>query len=320
MNAARRVSPSERRGVYPGSFDPPTIAHIAIAEAAVLAAGLDRLDLAISRLALGKDARTQRPLEARLAAVERLTVSRPWLRVVVTEAQLIADIAAGYDAVVMGADKWAQVRDPAWYGDDPAERDRALARLPRVLVAPRPGFVVVGGEELDVPADLGAVSSTAARAGGHHLIAPEARDVIAPEARDFAAPEARRRLIVDGNNVIGSRPDGWWRDRQGATRRLIAALQVLARRSGDRISVVLDGRPLAGVPEGVHDGVLVAYATRAGRDAADDRIVAEVGRDRDPASLVVVTSDRALAERVRALGTQVERAGTLLAQLEALPD
>ena len=79
---------------------------------------------------------------------------------------------------------------------------------------------------------------------------------------------------------------------------------------------MLDGRPLADVPEGVHDGVLVAYATRRGRDAADDRIVAEVERDRDPASLVVVTSDRALAERVRALGATVEGAGALLAQLD----
>jgi nicotinic acid mononucleotide adenylyltransferase/predicted RNA-binding protein with PIN domain len=310
------VTAGERRGVYPGSFDPPTIAHAAIAEAAMQAAQLDRLDLAISRLALGKDAATQRPLAARLAAIERLTETRPWLGVVVTDAQLIADIAAGYDAVVMGADKWEQVRDPAWYGDDPAARDAALARLPRVLVTPRPGFTIVGAEALELPPELGDVSSTAARAGSHHLIVPEARDVIVPEARDVIVPEARRRLIVDGNNVIGSRPDGWWRDRPGAARRLIAALQALAKRTGDRISVVLDGRPLPDVPEGVHDGVLVAYATRAGRDAADDRIVAEVERDRDPGSLVVVTSDRALADRIRALGARVEGADSLLAQLD----
>jgi predicted RNA-binding protein with PIN domain len=306
------VTADGRRGVYPGSFDPPTIAHAAIAEAAVQTAQLDRLDLAISERALGKDAARQRPLAERLAAIERLTATRPWLHVIVTDAQLIADIAAGYDAVVMGADKWEQVRDPAWYGNDPAARDAALARLPRVLVAPRSGFTIVGAEALELPPALGDVSSTAARAGSHHLIVPEARDV--------AVPELRRRVIVDGNNVIGSRPDGWWRDRQGAARRLIAALQALTRRTGDRISVVLDGRPLDDVPEGVHNGVLVAYATRPGRDAADDRIVAEVERDPDPASLVVVTSDRALAERVRALGSRVEGAGTLLAQLEAPPE
>src|SRR6476619_929410 len=127
-------------------------------------------------------------------------------------------------------------------------------------------------------------------------------------------------IVVDGNNVIGSRPDGWWRDRPGAARRLIAGLQELARRSGDQVAVVLDGRPLADVPEGVHDGVLVAYATRGGRDAADDRIVAEVERDRDPASLVVVTSDRGLADRVRSLGATVEGAGTLLRRIDALAE
>jgi predicted RNA-binding protein with PIN domain len=127
-----------------------------------------------------------------------------------------------------------------------------------------------------------------------------------------------RRLIVDGNNVIGSRPDGWWRGRPGASRRLVASLQALARRTGDRVSVVLDGSSLPDLPEGVHDGVLVAYATRAGRDAADDRIAEEVERDRDPASLVVVTSDRGLAERVRAAGATVEGAGTLLARLDRL--
>ena len=127
-----------------------------------------------------------------------------------------------------------------------------------------------------------------------------------------------RRVIVDGNNVIGSRPDGWWRDRPGAARRLVAALQALTRASHDRVAVVLDGRPLADLPEGVHDGVLVAYATRAGRDAADDRITAEVASDPDPASLVVITSDRGLAERVRAAGAQVEGAGSLRARLDEL--
>lgn len=171
------MSASTTRGVYPGSFDPPTIAHVAIAEAAVLAGALDQLDLAISRVALGKDAAMQRPLDARLEMVERLTSSRPWLRVVVTDAQLITDIAVGYDLVVMGADKWAQVRDPAWYEGSVAARDAALARLSRVLVAPRPGFEVVGARVLEVPDHLGAVSSSAARAGEHELIAPECRPI-----------------------------------------------------------------------------------------------------------------------------------------------
>ena len=91
-----------------------------------------------------------------------------------TDAQLIADIAAGYDAVVMGADKWAQVRDPAWY-ESPAQRNAALASLTRVLVVPRPGFDVAGADVLVVPPHLAAVSSSAARAGRDDLIAPECR-------------------------------------------------------------------------------------------------------------------------------------------------
>ena len=152
-------------GVYPGSFDPPTIAHVAIAEAAVPAAARPARSRDL-RVALGKDAATQRPLAARLAAIERLTATRPWLRVVVTDAQLITDIAAGYDVVVMGADKWAQVRDPAWYDGSVPARDAAVARLSRVLVAPRPGFDVVGADALELPAHPGSVSSSAAR-GSH---------------------------------------------------------------------------------------------------------------------------------------------------------
>jgi hypothetical protein len=167
-------------GVYPGSFDPPTIAHVAIAEAAVRVGALARLDLAISRLALGKDAGVQRPLAARVARLERLTHSRPWLHVVVTDAQLVVDIAAGYDVVVMGADKWAQVRDPAWYHGSTAARDAAIARLARVLVAPRPGFEIVGADVLDLPDVFGGVSSTAARGGNTDLIAFECR----PEPHD----------------------------------------------------------------------------------------------------------------------------------------
>lgn len=287
------------RGVYPGSFDPPTVAHLAIAEAAREAAGLDRLDFALSRQALGKDAHAA-ALDARVSALERAAATRPWLGVVVTDAQLISDIAAGYDVVVMGADKWAQIRDARWYGSD-AERDAALARLPRVLVAPRSGYDTSGAEVLDVDPSLGDVSSTAARKGRH----------------DMVAPEARRRLIVDAMNVIGSRPDGWWRDRDGAARRLVASLQKLSRRTGDRIAVVLDGRPIPDLAEGVHDGVLVAYATRPGRDAADDRIVAEAERDAHPETLTVVTSDHQLRHRVEALGAWVESASWLLSALES---
>ncbi|MGQ0824539.1 MAG: NYN domain-containing protein [Actinomycetota bacterium] len=282
-----------RSGAFPGSFDPPTIAHLAIAHAAVDAARLDRLDFVLSRVALGKENRGE--ADSRAATLEQLATTRPWLGVRITDDQLIVDIARGYDVVVMGADKWTEVRDPAWYGSA-AARDDALARLPRVLVVPRSGIAIEAAEVLDLADDLDHVSSTAARAGAQVLV----------------APELRSRLLVDVMNVIGSRPDGWWKDRDGAARRLIRSLQARARRTGERIAAVLDGRALPDLPEGVHDGVLVAYATRRGRDAADDRIVSEVERDRDPASLTVVTSDRRLRERVQALGAQVAPASSVI--------
>ena len=130
----------------------------------------------------------------------------------------------------------------------------------------------------------------------------------------WAAPV--ERLIVDGMNVIGSRPTGWWRDRDGAKRALIATLQDFADSSGASVTVVLDGRPLAGVPEGSHDGVRVLYAPRRGRDAADDRIVELVEGDTQPETLVVVTSDGELRRRVQRLGAEVLGSSQLLRRIE----
>ena len=122
-------------------------------------------------------------------------------------------------------------------------------------------------------------------------------------------------LVVDGMNVIGSRPDGWWRDRDGAVRRLLADLQSLVPSDDEVVTLVLDGRPLSDVPEGTHDGVHVVYARRSGRDAADDRIVELVGALEPSADTTVITSDRALAAQVRDLGATVSGAGSLLRRL-----
>lgn len=152
-------------GVYPGSFDPLTIAHLTVAECAVRQLDLERVDLAISRTTLGKAHLREHTVAQRLAAIERAAASRPWLGVVLLDASLVAEIAVGYDAVVMGADKWAQVIDPEWYGGDPAARDAAVAALPRVAVAPRGALDVPPELRLEVPDHIGEVSATAVREG-----------------------------------------------------------------------------------------------------------------------------------------------------------
>ena len=124
------------------------------------------------------------------------------------------------------------------------------------------------------------------------------------------------RWVVDAMNVIGSRPDGWWRDRDAAVRRLLDDLARFAA-SGEEVTAVLDAGPAGLASPG--SVVQVRVAARRGRDAADDEIVGLVAADPAPASVRVVTSDAALAARVRALGGEVEGAGTFRRRLDRLP-
>ena len=117
--------------------------------------------------------------------------------------------------------------------------------------------------------------------------------------------DRRPRWLVDGMNLIGSRPDRWWNDPDRAVRRLIGELDRFAAATGDDVTVVFVRRP-PDVDPGHHGAVRVAFASRHGRNAADDEIVTMVAGDPDPAAGRVVTSDRRLAERVRDLGAGVE--------------
>ena len=121
-------------------------------------------------------------------------------------------------------------------------------------------------------------------------------------------------LVVDGNNVMGARADGWWRDRPAAARRLLARVQCYAARVDHPVVVVFDV-PQADLPEGEHDGVAVRYGRRPGRDAADDRIVADL-EDAGEGRVELITSDRELARRARAQGAVVTGAGAFLALLD----
>jgi predicted RNA-binding protein with PIN domain len=136
----------------------------------------------------------------------------------------------------------------------------------------------------------------------------------------LSLPSNFGRRIVDAMNVIGSRPTGWWRDRPAAVRRLVRRLQRLAAADGRPITVVVDGYPLDGLAEGKHDGVEVLYASRAGRNAADDRIAEIVAADPNSGGLEVVTADRDLSDRVRRMGARVSGPGELLRQLDALEE
>jgi len=166
------VAGRTRRGAFPGSFNPLTLGHLAVAEAARTECELDQVDLIVSRVALAKETVERPRLEDRIEVIRAAAASRPWLGPRVTDKQLIADIAAGYDVVIMGADKWSQVTDPAFYNGSTDARDVAVARLPVVAVAPRPPFTIPDGVvALDV---FHEASSTAVRAGRADWMAPEA--------------------------------------------------------------------------------------------------------------------------------------------------
>lgn len=112
------------------------------------------------------------------------------------------------------------------------------------------------------------------------------------------------RWLIDGMNLIGSRPDRWWNDPDRAVRRLIQELDRYARATREDVTVVFDRQPPDVLP-GSHGAAMVAFASWRGRDAADHEIVRMLAEDPEPESFRVVTSDRRLVERVRQLGAEV---------------
>ncbi|MDP3890463.1 hypothetical protein [Nocardioides sp.] len=107
-----------------------------------------------------------------------------------------------------------------------------------------------------------------------------------------------RVLIVDGANVVGSRPDGWWRDRAGAAERLHRSL-VQADLEHDLVVLVLEGQAKRGLPAGKDGTIHTVHAPGSG----DDTIVKQVrARCADGDDVLVVTADRALRDRVTAAG------------------
>jgi len=103
-------------------------------------------------------------------------------------------------------------------------------------------------------------------------------------------------------NVIGSRPDGWWKDRSGAVVTLIEKLDRWAAAEGADVTVVLERPPREPVSA---SAIEIAHAPKAAPNSADDEIVRLVRADPRPDGIRVVTSDRVLTERVKDLGAAV---------------
>jgi hypothetical protein len=149
-------------------------------------------------------------------------------------------------------------------------------------------------------------------------------------------------LVVDAANVVGSRPDGWWRDRAGAARRLAGSIVAVLVSRPDDLVELLDGTAPSSASAGTAGSDPAAAALQvhlvlegaAGKvddlpthplldvvhapADGDSAIVALVeGLAGESGRVLVVTADRELRERVRAVGAEVTGPGVFRA---ALPD
>lgn len=122
-------------------------------------------------------------------------------------------------------------------------------------------------------------------------------------------------LLIDAANVVGSRPNGWWRDRPGAARELTTRVRQAAAAGTLQppVVLVLEGQAKHGVEEGVADGVEVVHAAGEG----DDTLAALAAASDQP--VVLVSADRGLAERTRRSGAEVVGPTWLLDQLPPRP-
>jgi predicted RNA-binding protein with PIN domain len=120
------------------------------------------------------------------------------------------------------------------------------------------------------------------------------------------------RWIIDGSNVFGSRPDGWWNDRPAAMARFTQSVAEWCRTHGDDVILVFDAPVPAAVIDLAGGNLVIAEAPRRGRNAADDHIVDLVDEfvEQKPQDVItpqevinVVTSDRGLRDRLQAAVT-----------------
>jgi predicted RNA-binding protein with PIN domain len=122
-------------------------------------------------------------------------------------------------------------------------------------------------------------------------------------------------LIVDGANVVGSRPDGWWRDRAGAARRLQERLSNAAL-PHDEVVLVLEGAARRGNPAGQDGRLHTVHAAGSGDDAIVKAVKAQADVG-DARGVTAVTADRLLRDRVEAAGARTVSPSWLLDQLDS---
>src|SRR6476660_488333 len=92
------------------------------------------------------------------------------------------------------------------------------------------------------------------------------------------------RWLIDGMNVIGTRPDAWWKDRHGAMVRLVDLLERWVAASGEDVTVVFEQPPSPPITSPV---IEVAHAPRPRANSADDEIVRRLAADSEPATVRV---------------------------------
>ena len=106
-------------------------------------------------------------------------------------------------------------------------------------------------------------------------------------------------------NVIGTRPDAWWRDRHAAMVALVHKLEMWAATTGAEVTVVFEQPPRPPIRSSV---IEVRHAPRPRKDSADDELIRVLRESGDPSAVRVVTSDNWLADRAYAAGASVEPA------------
>lgn len=116
-------------------------------------------------------------------------------------------------------------------------------------------------------------------------------------------------------NVIGSRPDGWWRDRPAAIARLVGQIDRWAEGGEERVTVMLEHEPRQELEA---ERVEIAWASSGGANAADREILARLPGWLAEDEVVVVTSDRDLAAKARDAGAEVESSRPFRAELDSL--